>query len=89
LIPLLFVGYDPFFKFIEINLIFGFILIFGVIFLTLALVYYKFAIKDAELKSKNILSMLTYAFIYRTLYVIPLVSSLFKYIKGDVRWYTK
>jgi cellulose synthase/poly-beta-1,6-N-acetylglucosamine synthase-like glycosyltransferase len=87
-VPLLFSGYNPF-QFFEIDIVFTFLMIFGIMFLVLALFYYRFAVKDAELKSKNILTMFIYAFAYRTLYVIPLVQSLFKYLKGDVKWYTK
>ncbi len=88
IVPLLFSGYNPF-QFIEINMTFGFILIFGIMFLILAIIYYELAVKNSELKSKNILNILIYTFLYRTLYMIPLVLALFKYVKGDVRWYTK
>jgi cellulose synthase/poly-beta-1,6-N-acetylglucosamine synthase-like glycosyltransferase len=87
-IPFLFQGYNPL-KFIEIKFVFSFLLLFGLIFLTLVIIFYKFAIGREKLKRKNLLTILTYAFIYRPLYIIPLVVSIFKLIKGDIRWFTK
>lgn len=87
-IPFLFQGYNPF-KFIEIKFVFSFLLLFGLIFLVLVIIFYKLAIGKEKLKRKNLLTILTYAFIYRPLYIIPLVVSIFKLIKGDIRWFTK
>ena len=87
-LPFLFQGYNPF-KFIEIKFIFSFLLLFGLIFLSLAIVFYKFSIRGEKLKRKNILTILIYAFIYRPLYIIPLIAAIFKLIRKDIRWYTK
>ena len=40
-------------------------------------------------KKKNLKTILVYTFIYRPLYLIPLILSLYKLAKGDIRWYTK
>ncbi|MFC1710784.1 glycosyltransferase [Nanoarchaeota archaeon] len=86
--PFIFQGYNPF-EFIEFSFSFTFLMIFGLLFMILAFTFYGIAIKRADLKSKSILTILTYTFIYRILYVIPLVTALYKLVKGDINWYTK
>jgi len=81
-------GFNPF-SAMEFNFSITIITIFGIIFVLLALVYYKFALKQSNIKNRGLISILTYIFIYRMLYIIPLVLSCYKLIKGDIRWYTK
>jgi cellulose synthase/poly-beta-1,6-N-acetylglucosamine synthase-like glycosyltransferase len=87
-VPFIFQGYNPF-KYAEFSFIVSFLLLFGLIFLCLALFYYKFSIRNENIKSKSILTILIYTFIYRPIYIAPLVASIFKLIKGDIRWFTK
>lgn len=86
-IPFLFRGYNPL-SVMSFDIFITVLLIFGAIFLLLTLWYYKLAIKDSDL-NKSILSILTYIFIYRPLYIIPLLLSGYKILKRDFRWYTK
>ncbi len=87
--PYFFQGYNPFRYFFEINFTLTILLILALLFFTLSLMYYKFATQDASLKRKDIFTIIIYAFVYRPLYLIPLVMSIFKLIKRDIRWYTK
>lgn len=85
---LIFKGYNPL-KFIDLNFPLTLLTVLGAIFFILALVYYKASIKNAELKNNKITSILIYILIYRALYAIPLLISLYKIVKRDIRWYTK
>ena len=87
-IPYILKGYNPF-EFIEFNLPLTILFILGILFLTLSLVYYKLALKNSDIKAKSIMSILIFIFIYRPLYLIPYLISIYRIIKGDVRWYTK
>ncbi len=87
-LPQILQGYNPF-TIIEFNFFFSLLFIMGAFFFILSFIYYKLAIKDSDLKNKGILKILTYVFIYRPLYIIPYLISLFKLAKGDIRWYTK
>jgi cellulose synthase/poly-beta-1,6-N-acetylglucosamine synthase-like glycosyltransferase len=87
-IPYIFQGYNPF-KIFDFYIPFTLLLIMGLSFFTLSFIYYRIAIKDANLKKKDTLAILTYAFIYRPLYLIPLVTAIYRLIKGDIGWYTK
>lgn len=86
--PYLFSGYNPF-KFWNFNLSVSFVFILGAIFLCLSLVYYKLTMSSSEFGKKNTLKIIVYIFIYRPLYLIPYIISLYKAIKGDIGWYTK
>jgi cellulose synthase/poly-beta-1,6-N-acetylglucosamine synthase-like glycosyltransferase len=88
LLPFIFSGYNPF-NFIEFNVPLTLLLIFGLIFLFLSFVYHKLAIRGSEVKSKSLLNILIYTFIYRPLYLVPLLISFYKIAKGDIGWYTK
>lgn len=88
LAPYLFKGYNPF-TLLNFNFSITLLFIFGAIFFILSLFYYKLAIEKSELKSKGILTILLFLFIYRPIYLIPYVISLYKLVKGDFRWYTK
>ncbi len=87
-IPYYFQGYNPF-RFIKFNPLVTLLFFFGIIFFLLSLVYYKYASRESDLKRKNIRTILIYLFVYRPLYVIPLLLAFFKLIRRDLRWYTK
>lgn len=87
-LPYFFQGYNPF-LYMQFYFSFTILLILGTMFLALSLFYHKFAVKNSKLKSKSILTIIIYTFIYRPLYLIPLIISLFKLISGDIGWYTK
>lgn len=88
-LPYYFQGYNPF-KFLEFHFAVTFLLILGLFFLGLSYFYYKFASQESRFKrGKNIIRISIYLFIYRPLYVIPLLWSFYKLAKKDVRWYTK
>lgn len=88
-IPYYFKGYNPFNYLFDFSIYFTILMIFGIVFFILSILYYKSAIKSASLKNKNLLTILTYAFVYRPLYLIPLVLAIFRMIKGNITWYTK
>lgn len=87
-LPLIFQGYNPF-DFIHFNFSITILTILGAIFLGLSFIYYMFILKDVNLKRKGILTTIIYNFIYRPLYLIPLLVALYRLKKGDVRWFTK
>jgi len=87
-IPYFFKGYNPFI-FIDFNFSMTILLVLGLIFLILSLFYHKLALRNSEVYSNKISTILIYTFVYRPLYMIPLVWSLFKLIIRDVRWFTK
>ncbi len=86
--PYLLKGYNPL-LFLEMNFSFTILIILGLSFLTLSIIYYEAALKNSDIKHKNIFRILAYAFIYRPLYTIPLLISIFRLIKGNIGWYTK
>lgn len=88
LIPYIFRSYNPL-EFIEWNFSITILALLGLIFFILSYFYYKSAIKDSSLSHKNLFTILSYAFIYRPFYTIPLLISIYRLIKGDIRWYTK
>ena len=66
------------------------VLIFlAIIFFIITIWYYKIGFLNSETGDKNVLKILVYAMIYRSLYVMPLIIAIYKLIKGDLRWYTK
>jgi len=88
LLPYIFSGYNPF---AALNFYFPvtLLLIFGLIFLALSLIQYKISLRGPDMKSKSILTILIFIFIYRSLYTIPFVITFYKILKGDISWYTK
>ncbi len=84
--PYLLQGYNPL-LFFKIDFYFTILIIFGLSFLALSIVYYKLALRDSE--KRGIFGILIYAFVYRPLYTIPLLMSIYKLIKGEFGWYTK
>jgi len=88
LFPYIFSGYNPF-KFWNFNFYISFVVVLGLIFLILSFVYYKTTMSNSEFKKKNLFKIIVYIFIYRPLYLIPYLISLYKAVKGDIRWYTK
>ena len=88
LTPFLFKGYNPF-SYMEFYYPLTLILAFGLTFLILSVIYHKYALKKSTLKRKGIFTILTYIFIYRPFYIIPLLLALYKLAKGDLGWYTK
>jgi cellulose synthase/poly-beta-1,6-N-acetylglucosamine synthase-like glycosyltransferase len=87
-IPFILKGYSltSFFTF---NFTFGLLAITGGMFFILSFLYYKISIKNDDLESKSILTIIKYLVLYRPLYLIPLLGALYKLSKNDIRWYTK
>ena len=81
-------GYH-FWKYLDFSLSFSLLFFFGLLFLGLALYYYKLGFKHSQTGNKSILKILMYSFFYRSLYIIPLLLALYKLARGDIRWYTK
>lgn len=84
----LFRGYNPF-KYLDFVFLPTVLIFLAIIFMGITIFYYKTGFKNSETGNKNILKIFTYALIYRSLYVIPLILALYKIVKGDFRWYTK
>ncbi|OIO40843.1 hypothetical protein AUJ62_03975 [Candidatus Pacearchaeota archaeon CG1_02_32_21] len=76
-------------NFLDVDFTFGLLFIMGGMFFILSFVYYKISIKNDDLESKSILTILIYLMIYRPLYLIPLLTALYKIAKRDIGWYTK
>lgn len=87
-IPYLFQGYNPFI-YLDFYFPFTILLILGLSFLGLSLIYHKIALKNSDLEKKGIITIFKYAFFYRALYMIPLIVSLYKMARGNIGWYTK
>jgi len=85
-IPYIMQGYNPFI-FMEIKFNLTIMLILGMVFLLFSLFYHKMALHEA--KNNNIPTIFKYIFLYRPLYIIPLVIALYKMARKDVGWYTK
>jgi len=83
-----FQGYKLFNNF-ELNLTLTLLIFIGSIFFVLALIHYKAGFKASETGNKSILKILSYTLIYRPLYIIPLLESIYKLARRDIRWYTK
>jgi len=88
LLPYIFSDYNPL-QFLTFDFSISFVIVLGAIFLILSLIYYKFTMSSSEFKKKNLLKIAIYVFIYRPLYLIPYIISLYKTARGDIRWYTK
>jgi len=88
LIPFIFKGYNPF-KFVHFDFYITIIFIFGVIFFILSMLYYSLMREEFALKTMNLRILLVYIFIYRSLYIIPLIMAVYKLAKGELGWYTK
>lgn len=78
-----------FYRYLEFNFHLTLLIIFALIFLTMSVIYYKEGFKNSETGNKNVLKIFAYSFFYRSLYIVPLILSLYKLAKGDIRWYTK
>jgi len=76
-------------NFLSVDFSFGLLFIMGGMFFILSFTYYKVSIRNDDLESKSILTILIYLMIYRPLYLIPLLTALYKIAKRDIRWYTK
>lgn len=87
-LPYYFQGYNPF-RLLRVSPLVTLLLVFAAFFFGLSLVYYKYASRESDLTRKNIRTILIYIFIYRPLYVIPLLLSFVKLAKRDIKWYTK
>jgi poly-beta-1,6-N-acetyl-D-glucosamine synthase len=87
-LPYLFSGYN-FFNFFKVNFMFTLLFILGTVFLIFSFVYYKFCLENSDIKNKKFWKTVTYIFIYRPLYLIPLIIMVYKMITRDIRWYTK
>lgn len=87
-LPFLVQGYNPF-EFFQFNFLVTILFILSAIFFILSFAYYLFILKDTNLEGKGILTVIIYNFLYRPLYLIPLVLALYRIQKGDLRWYTK
>jgi len=83
-----FFGYQAF-RYFEFSLLFTVLLLFGTLFLLVSWFYYKQGFKNSETGNQSILNIVIYSFIYRSLYVVPLIIALYKLAKRDIRWYTK
>ncbi len=83
-----FKGYNPF-LFFDFSIYFSILLVIGFIFAILSIWFHKLALKNTEIKRKNIFTILIYIFIYRPLYILPLIISFYKMVRKDIRWYTK
>jgi len=81
-------GYS-FWRYFEFSLSLTLLLFLGGMFFIMAIIYYKIGFKNSETGNKSVLKILAYSFIYRPLYIIPLILALYKLSKGDLGWYTK
>lgn len=81
-------GYNPF-KYLEFSFLPTVLIFLAIIFLIISIWYYKIGFKNSETGNKSVLKIFSYAMIYRSLYVVPLIIALYKLVKGDLRWYTK
>jgi len=87
-IPFFLKGYNPFI-FFEFNFLITLLFLFGALFFVLSLVYYRYAMNDVKFNFKTFKRILVYTFIYRPLYLIPLIISIYKLMTGKIGWYTK
>ncbi len=83
-----FQGYD-YFNHLQFELYLSVLIIFSGIFLIISLYYYRLGFKNSETGKKNIFKILGYTFIYRPLYIVPLIIAIYKLVRGDIQWYTK
>jgi len=81
-------GYS-YFSYFDFNFYITILFVLASIFFCLAIYYYKLGLKNSETQNKSILNILAYSFIYRSLYIVPLVIAVYKLARGDIRWYTK
>jgi cellulose synthase/poly-beta-1,6-N-acetylglucosamine synthase-like glycosyltransferase len=83
-----FQGYD-YLKYFQLEFNITLILILSVIFSLLSIYFYKLGAKQGEAHDTSILKILIYSFVFRSLYLIPLIMAIYKLARGDIRWYTK
>ncbi|VVB77756.1 Glycosyltransferase AglI [uncultured archaeon] len=86
--PFLLKGYNPL-EFLGFNFLVTILFILSSLFLLLSFVYYFLILKDTNLRAKGILTVIIYNFIYRPLYLIPLILAMYRLKKGNLGWYTK
>lgn len=84
----LFQGYN-YLDYLQFNFMINLIFLFGVIFFVLSFIHYRQGFRASNLTGKTILKIFSYVIIYRSLYSIPYILSVLKYVGGDIRWYTK
>ncbi len=84
----LFRGYNPL-KYLEFSFLPTVLIYLAALFMILTIYYYKMGFLNSETGNKSVLKIFSYAMIYRSLYVIPLILAINKLIRGDLRWYTK
>jgi len=78
-----------FYRYFNFNFNLTLLITFAALFLVLSIFYYKIGFKRSETGNKSILKIFAYSFVYRSLYIIPLILALYKLAKGDLGWYTK
>ena len=76
-------------KYLDFSISLTLLLILGLSFFILAIIYYKIGFINSQTGNKGVPAILAYSFFYRSLYVIPLLIAIYKLLKGDIRWYTK
>lgn len=84
--PYVIKGYNPI-LYLDFNFHITIMLILGLTFLFFSFLYHKIALHES--KENNILTIFKYIFLYRPLYMIPLVISIYKLMRREIGWYTK
>ncbi len=87
-LPYFFKGYNPF-LFFDFYLLLTVLLIWGIFFFVLSLLFHKLALKNSGLRKKSFLTIVIYSFVYRPLYIVPFILTAYKLLRRDIRWYTK
>lgn len=83
-----FFGYNLF-NYMDLSLSLTVLFLFGALFFIISIIYYKIGFKHSETGNQNIFNIIIYSFIYRSLYIVPLIIALYKLMKNDIQWYTK
>jgi uncharacterized membrane protein YhdT len=83
--PYILKGYNPF-LYADFNFRITIMLILGLMFLFFSLIYHKIALHE---DNNSTLIIFKYTFLYRPLYMIPLIISLYKIARRDIGWFTK
>jgi cellulose synthase/poly-beta-1,6-N-acetylglucosamine synthase-like glycosyltransferase len=81
-------GYN-YLQYMQFNFLINIISFFAILFFILSFIHYRQGFESSGIKKKTILKILSFAIIYRSLYIIPYVMSIVKYVTKDMRWYTK
>src|SRR3989344_3826955 len=72
-------------KYLDFSISLTLLLILGLSFFILAIIYYKIGFINSQTGNKSVPAILAYSFFYRSLYVIPLLIAIYKLLKGDIR----